>query len=149
MPAGGILSWPAPFVVSVGKAPEGSRTNRRTTDSPMPMYNGYFQEKRRMSACLSVKGRKAPPYHIAMAGLCRPLTEPGMHLSMHPARRCIAQLHFHSKSMMYFWVTVMTYHQCFSAFCDHNYFPRFFSFQIFHLVHMMHLIFLVFSLIAT
>lgn len=28
----------------------------RTTDSPMPMYNGYFQEKRRMSACLSVKG---------------------------------------------------------------------------------------------
>lgn len=56
MPAGGILSWPAPFVVSVGKAPEGSRTNRRTTDSPMPMYNGYFQEKRRMSACLSVKG---------------------------------------------------------------------------------------------
>ena len=56
MPAGGSLSWPAPFVVSVGKAPEGSRTNRRTTDSPMPMYNGYFQEKRRMSACLSVKG---------------------------------------------------------------------------------------------
>ena len=43
----------------------------------------------------------------------------------------------------------MTYHQRFSALCNHNYFPRLFSFQIFYLVYMMHFIFPVFSLITT
>lgn len=53
------------------------------------------------------------------------------------------------KSMMNLLVAIVTYHHCFSAFCNHNYFPRFFSFQIFHLVHMMHFVFSVFSLITT
>lgn len=54
-----------------------------------------------------------------------------------------------SKSMMNLFVAVTTYHQCFSAFYNHNYFPRLFAFQIFHLVHMMHFVFSVFSLITT
>ena len=53
------------------------------------------------------------------------------------------------KSMMNLLVAIVTHHHCFSAFCNHNYFPRFFSFQIFHLVHMMHFVFSVFSLITT
>jgi len=51
--------------------------------------------------------------------------------------------------MMNLLVAIMTYHQRFSALCNHNYFPRLFSFQIFYLVYMMHFIFPVFSLITT
>lgn len=51
--------------------------------------------------------------------------------------------------MMNLLVAIMTYHQRFSVLCNHNYFPRLFSFQIFYLVYMMHFIFPVFPLITT